>query len=229
MTDTPTGRAERAWEGRPFATIETLHKAMTGQVERASREEQLALLRALPDLGARVRMSGASTGEQSAAGLDRLSAAETQRLDALNREYREKFSFPFLFAIKGSAPRDILQALETRLPREHGEEVVFLHRLQPGKASKSYGISVARLAGLPWPVIERAREVLARLERYELAVFGGDPKTGVAAAAARCAASQMALFPAVDDPIEHLRNVDVDSLSPGESVEVLRELKKSIN
>jgi DNA mismatch repair protein MutS len=111
---------------------------------------------------------------------------------------------------------------------EKDGKVVFLHRLQPGKASKSYGISVARLAGLPWSVIERAREVLARLERYELAVFGGDPKTGVAAAAARSAASQMALFPTADDPIEHLRNVDVDSLSPGESVEVLRELKKAL-
>ena len=112
---------------------------------------------------------------------------------------------------------------------EKDGKVVFLHRLQPGKASKSYGISVARLAGLPLPVVERARDVLARLERYELAVFGGDPKTGVAAAAARSAVSQMALFPNADDPFEHIRNVDVDSLSPGESIEVLRELKKSIN
>ena len=54
---------------------------------------------------------------------------------------------------------------------EREGEVVFLHRLERGRASKSYGIEVARLAGLPPPVLANAREVLARLERYELDVF----------------------------------------------------------
>ncbi len=54
---------------------------------------------------------------------------------------------------------------------EREGEVVFLHRLERGRASKSYGIEVARLAGLPPAVLERARDVLARLERYELDVF----------------------------------------------------------
>ena len=54
---------------------------------------------------------------------------------------------------------------------EREGEVVFLHRLERGRASKSYGIEVARLAGLPPPVLATAREVLARLERYELDVF----------------------------------------------------------
>ena len=55
---------------------------------------------------------------------------------------------------------------------EREGEVVFLHRLERGRASKSYGIEVARLAGLPPAVLATAREVLARLERYELEVFG---------------------------------------------------------
>ena len=58
---------------------------------------------------------------------------------------------------------------------EREGEVVFLHRLERGRASKSYGIEVARLAGLPPVVIAIAREVLARLERYELEVFEDGP------------------------------------------------------
>jgi DNA mismatch repair protein MutS len=54
---------------------------------------------------------------------------------------------------------------------EREGEVVFLHRLERGRASKSYGIEVARLAGLPAAVVANARDVLARLERYELDVF----------------------------------------------------------
>ncbi|HEX8638993.1 MAG TPA: DNA mismatch repair protein MutS, partial [Pyrinomonadaceae bacterium] len=54
---------------------------------------------------------------------------------------------------------------------EKDGEVVFLHKLQKGKASKSYGIAVAKLAGLPQKVIERAKDVLTKLEKYELAVF----------------------------------------------------------
>jgi DNA mismatch repair protein MutS len=63
---------------------------------------------------------------------------------------------------------------------EREGEVVFLHRLERGRASKSYGIEVARLAGLPPPVLATAREVLARLERYELEVFAeeDEPRIG---------------------------------------------------
>jgi DNA mismatch repair protein MutS len=57
---------------------------------------------------------------------------------------------------------------------EREGEVVFLHRLERGRASKSYGIEVARLAGLPPVVLANARDVLARLERYELDVFAED-------------------------------------------------------
>ncbi len=57
------------------------------------------------------------------------------------------------------------------LATERNGEVAFLHKLQPGKASKSYGIAVAQLAGLPAKTITRAKEVLLKLEQYELAVF----------------------------------------------------------
>lgn len=107
--------ALRAWEMRPFGSLEAMHAAMQREVERATRVEQLALLRAHPDLGARAKMSEASIGEQAGAGLDRLTPEEYQRLGRLNAAYREKFGFPFLFAVKGSAKHDILDALERRL------------------------------------------------------------------------------------------------------------------
>jgi DNA mismatch repair protein MutS len=62
---------------------------------------------------------------------------------------------------------------------EREGEVVFLHRLERGRASKSYGIQVARLAGMPPAVLANAREVLARLERYELEVFAEEEASGV--------------------------------------------------
>jgi DNA mismatch repair protein MutS len=81
---------------------------------------------------------------------------------------------------------------------EREGEVVFLHRLERGRASKSYGIEVARLAGLPPPVLATAREVLARLERYELDVFA-DAEQDVFANADATVAEPIALGAAASD------------------------------
>lgn len=114
--------AERAWAHRPFVTVEQLHAAMTGEVERATYEEQLALLRAHPDLGTRARISTASASEQSGAGLDHLTPDEYRQLQDQNSAYREKFGFPFLYAVKGSNKYDILRALDQRLQASPEEE-----------------------------------------------------------------------------------------------------------
>ena len=112
---------------------------------------------------------------------------------------------------------------------ERDGEVVFLHKLQKGKASKSYGIAVAKLAGLPSSVIERAKDVLARLERYELAVFAEEKKTGLGAAAAAKVASQVSLFAITNEnAIDELRSIDLDGLSPDDSKQFLREMKRRI-
>jgi 2-oxo-4-hydroxy-4-carboxy-5-ureidoimidazoline decarboxylase len=107
--------AERAASQRPFASVDELHAAMTGEVEKATREEQLALVRAHPDLGTRARMADASAREQAGAGLDRLTPDSFAQLTRLNNSYKERFGHPFLFAVKGSTVDDILGALETRL------------------------------------------------------------------------------------------------------------------
>jgi 2-oxo-4-hydroxy-4-carboxy-5-ureidoimidazoline decarboxylase len=114
--------AERAWHHRPFASVADLSERMNGKVAAASLEEQLALLRAHPDLGTRAKISPGSTGEQAGAGLDRLTSGEYERLAHLNAAYREKFGFPFLYALKGADKFAILEALERRLSSNREDE-----------------------------------------------------------------------------------------------------------
>jgi DNA mismatch repair protein MutS len=94
--------------------------------------------------------------------------------------------------------------------------VVFLHRIVPGGADKSYGIHVAQLAGLPAPVIQRANEIMAELEK----------SSGQAVRINPHAAQQVALFPETNPLIEELEAVDVNSLSPIEALNKLFEWKK---
>src|SRR3989442_2494506 len=83
---------------------------------------------------------------------------------------------------------------------EREGEVVFLHQLERGRASKSYGIEVARLAGMPPPAVARARDVLQRLERYELDVFAeeGEPMANAAQASAAQASAGEAMSASAD-------------------------------
>jgi 2-oxo-4-hydroxy-4-carboxy-5-ureidoimidazoline decarboxylase len=125
--------AERAWEERPFPSLDALIDTLTSVVASAPREQQLQLLRAHPDLGARAQMSEASSREQAGAGLDVLTQDELQRLSALNAAYREKFAFPFLYAVRGSTLRDVLNAIERRLTStrdaEHQEALRQVYRI----------------------------------------------------------------------------------------------------
>ena len=114
--------AERTWARRPFTSVAALHDAMVAEVSAADPAEQLTLLRAHPDLGARARMSDASSGEQAGAGLDSLTAAEFERLQQLNAAYRARFGFPFLFAVRGATTPQILAALERRLAASRDAE-----------------------------------------------------------------------------------------------------------
>lgn len=119
--------AERAFASRPFASVEALHDAMTRVVRRASREAQLGLLRAHPDLAGRLARAGAmsdqSVAEQASAGLDRLTAVEGERFDRLNAAYRERFGFPFIIAVRRHTRAGILDAFERRLAHTVDQEV----------------------------------------------------------------------------------------------------------
>jgi OHCU decarboxylase len=107
--------AAAAWEHRPFASVEDLHAAMLAAVAEAPREARLALIRAHPDLGTRARIGAESTREQAAAGLDRLTAAQYERITALTAAYRERFGFPFVVCAREHTPDSIIAAAEARV------------------------------------------------------------------------------------------------------------------
>ena len=129
---------------------------------------------------------------------------------------------------------------------EREGEVVFLHRLERGRASKSYGIEVARLAGLPPAVLATAREVLARLERYELDVFAeeqpeveeqlaakaaganGPVEKAVSRAARRRVAAQASLFDLANERVVDEIRTAPNSLSAEEAKELLLKLKRQL-
>jgi len=135
---------------------------------------------------------------------------------------------------------------------EREGEVVFLHRLERGRASKSYGIEVARLAGMPPAALARARDVLQRLERYELDVFaeenevGADRATAVGAtessdaedqaltkaasrAARRRVAAQTSLFDLANQKIvDELREANVEKMSDAEAKDLLTKLREKL-
>ncbi len=109
---------------------------------------------------------------------------------------------------------------------EEDGQIVFFHKLLPGKASKSYGIAVARLAGLPAEVILRAKGVLAKLEEYELAVVSDVSRAGVEKAAASSVASQATLFSlANENALEALRSADLENLSDADAKELLADVR----
>ena len=118
--------AEAAFGARPFADREALVDAFAGAVRAASREKQLALLCAHPDLAGRAAVAGelaqASKQEQAGAGLDRLTAGEFARFHGLNARYRERFGFPFIFAVKGATKEAILAAFEARIDNDADTE-----------------------------------------------------------------------------------------------------------
>jgi 2-oxo-4-hydroxy-4-carboxy-5-ureidoimidazoline decarboxylase len=119
--------ADRAFDRRPFATLEALHAAMVAVVRSASREEQLALIRAHPDLAGKAARAGAisasSVAEQASAGLDRLTDEEYARFERLNAAYREKFDFPFIIAVRRHDKHAILAAFEARLGSGLDDEI----------------------------------------------------------------------------------------------------------
>jgi 2-oxo-4-hydroxy-4-carboxy-5-ureidoimidazoline decarboxylase len=119
--------AERTWHRRPFPTVADLHTAMVATVTSSRADEQLALLRAHPDLAgqaARARaMSADSAAEQASAGLDRLTDAEYERFHRLNAAYRERFGFPFIIAVRRHDKAGILAAYERRLGHAREQEL----------------------------------------------------------------------------------------------------------
>jgi DNA mismatch repair protein MutS len=127
-----------------------------------------------------------------------------------------------------------LTVLATKLPRlfnstvrvkEWQGEVVFLHEVVPGAADRSYGIQVAKLAGLPASVIERAKLVLAKLEAEDRAAPPGFDDLPLFAATSPKAPATLAIDAALAEVVAALTAINPDELSPREALEALYQLK----
>jgi len=105
--------------------------------------------------------------------------------------------------------------------REVGDQVLFLHRLQPGGADRSYGIEVGRLAGLPAAVLVRAKELLGLLEAEQIV-----PRSGRSSVAApTTTGDQLALFGVMTHPVvQQLRTVDPNKMTPIQALDMLARL-----
>ncbi|NQE62540.1 2-oxo-4-hydroxy-4-carboxy-5-ureidoimidazoline decarboxylase [Caulobacter sp. RHG1] len=118
---------ERAWDERPFANLEALHGAMMEVLEAASTADKLALIRAHPELAGKAaiarQLTAESTAEQASAGLDRLTEDEFARFHQLNAAYQERFSFPFIIAVRLNDKASILAAMEARTAHDEATEI----------------------------------------------------------------------------------------------------------
>jgi DNA mismatch repair protein MutS len=114
--------------------------------------------------------------------------------------------------------------------REYKDDIIFLRKIVPGRSDRSYGIQVARLAGLPPSVVARAKEILSGLEHDELS-RGGRPS--LSDAPREQGSPQLGLFaaPAGDDGelVRRLRSVDVDDTTPRQALDLLAELRRLVD
>jgi DNA mismatch repair protein MutS len=115
--------------------------------------------------------------------------------------------------------------------REYKEDVVFTHRVEQGAADRSYGIQVARLAGIPQPLVQRAKEILENLERDE---YGRDGLPRRARRRSESPRRQPTLFdvaqpaPEEADVLEAIRRQPVDELSPLDALNLLAEWSRKL-
>jgi 2-oxo-4-hydroxy-4-carboxy-5-ureidoimidazoline decarboxylase len=116
--------AAATWSARPFASRDKLHQALCATMYAAPVERQIALIQAHPDLAGKAAIAGQltaeSTREQSSAGLNQLSPDQFATFTRLNRDYREKFGFPFVICAREHDKTSILEHFAARL--EHGRD-----------------------------------------------------------------------------------------------------------
>jgi 2-oxo-4-hydroxy-4-carboxy-5-ureidoimidazoline decarboxylase len=115
--------AEQAEGLKPFHSLYHLHQEMVNIVKNSSLEQKLALIKAHPNLGDRVAMTADSIEEQKGAGLQNLTPLEYNQLITMNQRYMEKFSFPFILAVRGKNKQQIYESIEERI--NHSKEVEF--------------------------------------------------------------------------------------------------------
>jgi 2-oxo-4-hydroxy-4-carboxy-5-ureidoimidazoline decarboxylase len=115
--------AARTAAQRPFASRDALHAALIATVAQASDEEKLSLIRAHPDLIGDAHLTAASQAEQAGAGLLDVNAEEAAQFREYNRQYRERFGFPFVICARLNKKEAIAQAFPIRLRNSRQQEM----------------------------------------------------------------------------------------------------------
>jgi len=159
--------AERTWSARPFATLAALKIALVQTVRQARRDEQLALIRAHPELAGQAAVDGTltaeSTHEQVRAGLAHCTSEEFTRIKALNADYGARFGWPFILAVRGArgsglSRQHIIAALERRLDNppdvEFAEALRQIHRIAELRLNDKFG-HIPELGNLVWDWCEQ--------------------------------------------------------------------------
>jgi N-carbamoyl-L-amino-acid hydrolase len=144
--------AERAYALRPFASLAALKHALMSVVQDSNRDDQLRLIRAHPELAGKAMvartLTAESTAEQSRAGLSECTPEEFDRIQTLNREYNERFGFPFILAVRGPrgsglTKRDIISTFERRARHhpdfEFAEALRNIHRIAELRLDDKFG------------------------------------------------------------------------------------------
>lgn len=139
--------AEKAWDARPFSSIDDLHQKMVAVVKHANIDQQLALLRSHPDLAGKEAQAGAMTtssvSEQASAGLNTLSKDEMDRLANYNAEYKKKFGFPFMIAVRNHTKEGIFALFKQRLSNdtvsEFGNDLQQVYTITRLRLDKLFG------------------------------------------------------------------------------------------
>ncbi len=118
----PWVAARTASEG-PFPSLEALHVALVATVRKASVDEKLSLIRAHPDLIGDAHLTAASQSEQARAGLKDATAGEAKQFREYNRQYRQRFGFPFVICARLNKKEAIAQAFPVRLRNSREAEM----------------------------------------------------------------------------------------------------------
>jgi OHCU decarboxylase len=119
--------ADAVWDRGPFASLEDLDLALRTVIAAAPESRRLELVRAHPDLAGKAAIAGelsaTAAGEQSSAGLDRLTSEQHARFTELNAAYRRRFGFPFVICVRDNTRESILEAFEQRLQHDRDDEL----------------------------------------------------------------------------------------------------------
>jgi 2-oxo-4-hydroxy-4-carboxy-5-ureidoimidazoline decarboxylase len=115
--------AARTEAQRPFSSREMLHAALVATVEKATNEEKVCLIRAHPDLIGEGELTAASKSEQAGAGLTEATPDEAKQFREWNRQYRDRFGFPFVICARLNKKEAIARAFPVRLRNSREQEI----------------------------------------------------------------------------------------------------------